>query len=276
LGNVFLIGSEQGAEPLITGLLGYGYNVHCCVFSDEAAEAAAAYGAKAHVVDATDLDQLNSVSEDVIRYGDALDGMVLMPARGLFGSVEEIDIAQAKIVFANNVLLQIASIQCLAPIMRSNGRGGIILVRRRFQQRQRTMCAWNRVCDSALSEAFNILREEIRHSGVSSDTVFVDADSQWFDGARQLRDDAAGHSPYYHNQIEQQRRLLADASSDDDQFSDLVSRIDDALRSSGSGQKNRDLVQDTADNIIEMPDLATRANRAKVRDSLHEMLRWHK
>jgi len=56
----------------------------------------------------------------------------------------------------------------------------------------------------------------------------------------------------------------------------LVGRIDDALRSSGSGQKNRDLVQDTADNIIEMLDLATRANRAKVRDSLHEMLRWHK
>ena len=184
MGNVFLIGWEQGAEPVITGLLGHGYNLHCCVFSDEAAEAAAAHGAKAHVVDATDLDQLNRVSDEVIRYGDALAGMVLMPARGLFGSVEEIDITQAKIVFANNVLLQIASIQCLAPIMRSNGRGGIILIRRRFQQRQQTMCAWNRVCDNALSEAVNVLREEIRHSGVSTDTIIVDADSQWFDGAR--------------------------------------------------------------------------------------------
>lgn len=276
MGNVFLIGWEQGAEPVITGLLGHGYNLHCCVFSDEAAEAAAAHGAKAHVVDATDLDQLNRVSDEVIRYGDALAGMVLMPARGLFGSVEEIDIAQAKIVFANNVLLQIASIQCLAPIMRSNGRGGIILIRRRFQQRQRTMCAWNRVCDNALSEAVNVLREEIRHSGISTDTIIVDADSQWFDGARQLQDDTVGHSQYYHKQIDQQRQLLADASNDGDLFSDLVSRIDDVLRSGGSDQKNRDFGQSATDNIIEMPKSANRADRAKVRESLHEMLRWHK
>ena len=203
--------------------------VHCGVHNAEDAAQFSVPDFTTHVFDPENMDSVTKVANRVLRMDQKLGGLVIMPEKGLFGSVEEIDIFQVDRMLRRSVAMSSILLQLFLPVMRSNASGTLVLVRREFADLNKSMTGWMRACDQAIAEIVGTLSEEIQGSGVACHETKMRIDSECFDADNQIVEDTAGHSHYYQPHIQTKRRSMADQNDGVANCGSLASRVCDML-----------------------------------------------
>ena len=67
-----------------------------------------------------------------------------------------------------------------------------------------------RACNAAQAEVMQALKDELAEINVRVSLMETQLDAECFDAVNRILNDTSGHSTYYRNMIEEQRRGLAD------------------------------------------------------------------
>jgi len=185
--------------------------VHCGVKDDGDAELLEDLGASQHRFDADDANGIVEAATAAMRRSGSIEGLITLPERGLFGSVEESDVVRTERLFRRNLSMVTLLVQSFMPIMRSNRRGSVVIARWEFFSPARRLNGWMRACDAAMTELVKTLAEEVQGSGVVCYETKLRLESENSGEARQVLDDTAGHSAFYQGQIEERRRIISDS-----------------------------------------------------------------
>jgi short-subunit dehydrogenase len=146
----------------------------------------------------------------VLRHSESIDGVILMPERGVFGSIEETGNGEVRALFNRQIFNTSILMQAFLPVVRSNQRGSFIFVGRKFSPTYAGMTGWMRACNSAQAEVMRALKDEFAEMNVRVSLMETQLDAECFDAVDRILTDASGHSTYYRNMIEEHRRGLAD------------------------------------------------------------------
>ena len=93
LGSVFVIGGESICKrSVVSELLTRGFDVYYGTSESNEVAAVGAQGATVHQFIDGDADSITNTVNTLLRFVSTIDGVIMMPEPGLFGSVEEADV----------------------------------------------------------------------------------------------------------------------------------------------------------------------------------------
>ncbi|MGB2462232.1 MAG: hypothetical protein ACPIEU_05740 [Candidatus Puniceispirillaceae bacterium] len=213
MASVFVTNIETVcAQAIATELLARGYSVHCGVTKSGKAAAKGFSKIAFHEFDPDDPDTVGVMATRVLRHSDPLDGVIFMPEQGVYGSIEEAGAADVRALFARHILMTSMLLQSFLPVVRSNQRGSFIFVGRKFSSAFTAITGWMRACNAAQMEVMRALKDEFAETEVRVALKETQLDAECFDAIDRVLTDTSGHSIFYRNMIEEQRRTLADAN----------------------------------------------------------------
>ncbi len=202
--------ATECAQAISSELLARGYSVHCGITKSCEALVSNFPKISFHEFDPDDPDTMEVVATRVLRHSESIDGVISMPERGVFGSIEETSAGDVSALFNRHIFNTSILMQAFLPVVRSNQRGSFIFVGRKFSLTYAGMTGWMRACNAAQAEVMQALKDEFAEINVRVSLMETQLDAECFDAVNRILNDTSGHSTYYRNMIEEQRRGLAD------------------------------------------------------------------
>ena len=159
LGSVFVIGGESICKrSVVSELLTRGFDVYYGTSESNEVAAVGAQGATVHQFIDGDADSITNTVNTLLRFVSTIDGVIMMPEPGLFGSVEEADVGEITKLFQRNIIIPRLFLGSILPVMRSEQRGSLIMVNRDFSSQILSMNGWMRSFDSGRTALIETLR----------------------------------------------------------------------------------------------------------------------
>lgn len=228
--SVFVVGGESVCKhSIVRELVNRGYDVYCGVGEARDAAAIGAQGATIHQLDTDDPDTVTNSINTLLRLVSTVDGLIMMPERGVFGSIEEADVGDVENLFYRNIIIPKLFLESILPFMRSQQRGSLVLVNREMRNHAVGISGWMRSFDVARTALIETLRTELGNAGIKCFKMQTQLDAECFDGVHQLIHDTNGHSSFYQPQIDAQLRSLRDSDEGVWRCSSFANQVCDLL-----------------------------------------------
>ena len=165
--TVLITGASSGiGEATARAFLEAGWTVHVAARRLEKMAALKAAGAHVHSLDLTVEESIRSVAEAVLAAGGGIGVLVNNAGIGIYGSVEEVPMEEARRQFEVNLFGLARLTQLLLPPMRAAGGGTIVNVSSIGGRVYTPMGAWYHASKHALEGWSDCLRLELHPFGV--------------------------------------------------------------------------------------------------------------
>jgi len=162
-----ITGASSGiGEATARAFLGRGDRVHVAARRVEKMEALAAAGARVHSLDVTDEASMNALVTAIIAEEGGLDVIVNNAGIGVYGSVEEVPLDEARRQFEVNLFGIARLTQLVLPHMREAGTGTIVNISSIGGRVYTPMGAWYHASKHALEGWSDCLRLELAPFGI--------------------------------------------------------------------------------------------------------------
>lgn len=167
--TILITGASSGiGEAACFELLRRGHNVHACARRVEKMRPLEEAGATVHFLDVTDDDSMEAVAESI----GAVDVLINNAGFGLYGSVEDVTIDEARGQFEVNLFGLARMTQLVTPAMRERGSGLIMNISSMGGKVFTPLGAWYHASKHALEGWSDCLRIELAPFGI--DVVIVE------------------------------------------------------------------------------------------------------
>lgn len=165
---IFITGANSGIGfATLKQLAGEGHVVYGSIRDVKSAEKIKSGGGIPVIMDLNDYDTLNKAVEHIISKHGRIDVLVNNAGYGLFGSVEETSIADAKQQFEVNLFSLARLTQLVLPHMRSQKSGKIINMSSMGGKIYTPLGAWYHATKYALEGWSDCLRIELKQFGIA-------------------------------------------------------------------------------------------------------------
>ncbi|MBD5635173.1 MAG: SDR family NAD(P)-dependent oxidoreductase, partial [Candidatus Eremiobacteraeota bacterium] len=178
-------------------LLELGFRVHAGARRTEAMADLGALGAHVHHLDLTVAESIDAFVAEVLRDGDRVDVVVNNAGYGVYGAVEDVPIAEARLEFEVNVFGLARIVQLVLPAMRRRRAGRIINISSIGGKVWSPLGAWYHASKFAVEGFSDCLRNEVRPFGI--DVVVIEpagVRTEWTGIAMDSAARISGFGPY--------------------------------------------------------------------------------
>jgi NAD(P)-dependent dehydrogenase (short-subunit alcohol dehydrogenase family) len=168
---VLITGASSGiGEAAARHLAGRGFRVFG-TSRRERAPSPDAHGVEWLALDVGDEASVRSAVDAVLARAGALDGVVCNAGFGIFGSVEEVSIADAQRQLDTNFFGVLRTLRAVLPVMRKAGRGRLVLVGSLAGRAPIPFQAHYSASKAAVDNLALALRNEVAHLGIGVSLV---------------------------------------------------------------------------------------------------------
>ena len=165
--TAIVTGSSSGiGEAAVRALLAQGYRVHAGARRVGKMECLREAGAVVHALDVTDETSIGAVVTSIMENEGRLDVLVNNAGFGVYGSIEEVSIEEARRQFEVNLFGIARLTQLILPIMREQESGTIINISSMGGRVYTPLGAWYHASKHALEGWSDCLRLELAPFGV--------------------------------------------------------------------------------------------------------------
>jgi NAD(P)-dependent dehydrogenase (short-subunit alcohol dehydrogenase family) len=164
---VLVTGASSGiGEATVRALLAQGYRVHAGARRVGKMDCLREAGAVVHALDVTDETSIGSLVTSIMENEGRLDVLVNNAGFGVYGSIEEVSIEEARRQFEVNLFGVARLTQLILPVMRNQGCGTIINISSMGGRVYTPLGAWYHASKHALEGWSDCLRLELAPFGV--------------------------------------------------------------------------------------------------------------
>jgi len=171
--TVLITGASSGiGEATVELLLKQGYNVYAAARRTDRMLGLESKGAKILKLDVTDNDSIESVVDQINREAGGIDILINNAGYGSLGSLEEVNIDEARRQFDVNVFGLARLIQLVLPNMRNKGAGKIVNISSIGAKIYQPLGGWYHSTKFAVEGLSDCLRLELKAFGI--DVILVE------------------------------------------------------------------------------------------------------
>lgn len=164
---VLVTGASSGiGEATVRALLDAGHRVYGAARRVEKMEPLAQTGASIHFLDVTDEESMTKLVDDIIAKEGRIDTLVNNAGFGVYGSVEDVEIDEARRQFEVNLFGLARMTQLVLPHMRAQQNGTIVNVSSMGGKVYTPVGAWYHATKHALEGWSDCLRIEVEQFGI--------------------------------------------------------------------------------------------------------------
>jgi len=165
--RILITGASSGiGAATARDLLARGHRVHAASRRLEPMEELARSGARVHACDLADPASIEALASEVLSEGEGLDALVNNAGFGIFGSVEDTPLEEARAQFEVKLFGLAQLTRAFLPGMRQRGRGRIVNISSVGGRVHTPLGAWYHASEHALEGWSDCLRLELRPHGV--------------------------------------------------------------------------------------------------------------